>query len=306
MNLQTTRAVAPVQHTLDLTAQIWRILRSANRSDIKSVHALVSKMTGSQTASVMALKLFYWFPRAKKADGWVYKSWRDWNAECNLSQSQVKRVHSSACLEKIGIERKIMKANGSPTMHYRIDVEHFLDCVAIFFDVPVTQVRAWVQPEPASDSVPINEADSNQTIGRKQPNQDGRKDQSEMAETAKTITGIYQQDQQSQQKQSTQQQAVVVDQTGSESDRSRLQHELAAIGICSSKAGSLVSEYPLERLREVLEHTRSSSVTNPAGFIVRALEQSWQFVGFPQKRESAASVDPMTYARGKYAAYINH
>ena len=301
MNPQTT----PVQNTSDLTAQLWRIVRSAKRSDIKSVHALISKMTRSQTAAVMALKLLYWFPRARKADGWVYKSWRDWKAECDLSQSQVKRVHSAACLERIGIERKIMKANGSPTMHYRIDVECFLRCVSDFLGVPVTQLQIWIQPVPNPDPAPAHEAESDETIGRKQPVQDGRNDQLQVVETAKTITGIYKQDRQSQQEQTTQQHAVVVDQGGIEADRSKLQSALELIGICSGKAGSLVSQYSLERLREVLEHACRASVSNPAGFVVRALEESWQFTDFSRSRQDSSAADPTAYVSGKYAAYVN-
>ena len=43
-----------------------------------------------------------------------------------------------------------------------------------------------------------NRMPPHQTIGRKPPIPDGENDQSHVAKTAKTITGIYQQDQQSQ------------------------------------------------------------------------------------------------------------
>ena len=274
MNLQSIS----ISHAPDLTAQLGSIVRSANRPDIKSVYALISKMTGSQAATVMTLRLLYWFPRARKADGWVYKSWRDWKAECDLSQSQVKRINP----------------------------EQFLVRIAEFLDMPAKQVHAWIRPEPNSDSARIDEADSDQTIGRKQPVQDSRNDQSQVAETAKTITGIYQQDQHSLQRQTTQQQAVVVDPADGEADRSKLQHELETIGICRSKAGILASQYALERLREVLDHASDSSVSNPAGFAVRALEESWRFTDFGRSRQDSGTADPMAYVSGKYAAYVNY
>ena len=129
-----------------------------------------------------------------------------------------------------------MKANGSPTMHYRIDVERFIRCVSDFLDVPATQVEAWIQPEPYPDPAPINEADSDQTIGRKQPVPNDRNDQSEMAETARSITGISKQDQHLQQKQTIQQPTVVVEQVDTETDQAKLLCELEDIGICRSKA----------------------------------------------------------------------
>ena len=97
----------------DLLARLQNVVRQLNRPDIRTVSSLISKAVGDQNAGLMAVRLLHWFPRAKKIGGWVYKSWRDWNAECNLSQAQVKRVHSNGFLETIGIERTIMKANGN-------------------------------------------------------------------------------------------------------------------------------------------------------------------------------------------------
>ena len=306
MNHQTTADTVLVQHTPDLIAQLWRIVRSAKRSDIRSVQSLLGKMTGNQAAAVMLIKLLYWFPRATKADGWVYKSWRDWMAECDLSQNKVKRVHAEGHLERIGIERKLMKANGTPTTHYRIDVERFLNHVAVFFDVPMTQVHSWIQQEPDSAPASNDVVNSDQTIGRKGPKQIGRNDQSEMVETAKSITSIYQQDLQTQQEQTTQQQPAVVDQVDNEPDRSRLQSELEAIGICRSKAEFLTSRYSVERLQEVLKHAHTCAKSNPAGFTVRALEQSWQLTGGSQKHQATVTADPMAYITGDYAAFIHH
>jgi hypothetical protein len=105
----------------DLLARLQNVVRQLNRPDIRTVSALIAKVIGDQNAGLMAVRLLHWFPRSKKVGGWVYKSWRDWNAECNLSQAQVKRVHGKGLLETIGIERTIMKANGTPTVHYRLD-----------------------------------------------------------------------------------------------------------------------------------------------------------------------------------------
>ena len=73
------------RNSLDLLAQLRQIVCHAGRSDIRSVSALLSKVIGSQNAALMCVRLLYWFPRATKRGGWVYKSWRDWNAECNTT-----------------------------------------------------------------------------------------------------------------------------------------------------------------------------------------------------------------------------
>ena len=67
-----------------------------------------------------------------------------------------------------------------------------------------------------------------------------------------------------------------------------------------------MSEYGPERVRTVLERALKASAANPAGFIVRALEQGWQFADISRKPQGIAPSDPMAYVSGKYAAYINH
>ncbi len=116
----------------DLLARLQNLVRELIRPDIRTVSALIDKVIGDQNAGLRAVRLLHWFPRAKKIGGWVYKSWRDWNAECNLSQAQVKRVHGKALLESIGIERTIMKANGTPTVHYRLDENQLVQRLAEF------------------------------------------------------------------------------------------------------------------------------------------------------------------------------
>jgi hypothetical protein len=78
----------------DLLARLQNVVRQLNRPDIRTVTSLLAKVLGDKNAALMCVRLLHWFPRAKKSGGWVYKSWCDWDAECDLSQAQVKRVHS--------------------------------------------------------------------------------------------------------------------------------------------------------------------------------------------------------------------
>lgn len=92
MNPQSTIIIS-MGKILDLLSQLRQIVRAVDRPDIRSVPELLNKILGNLNATTMCLQLLYWFPRATRAEGWVYKSWRDWQAECNLSPGQVKRVH---------------------------------------------------------------------------------------------------------------------------------------------------------------------------------------------------------------------
>ena len=139
-HLAQVLAQPPAQFHRQFLAARWgvvgrRAIPSLTAIALIATALLLPRFTGDQNAGLMATRLLHWFPRSKKAGGWVYKSWRDWNAECNLSQSQVKRVHGKGFLEAIGIERMLMKANGTPTVHYRLDENKLIHKMAEFLDI---------------------------------------------------------------------------------------------------------------------------------------------------------------------------
>jgi hypothetical protein len=91
------------------------------------------------------------FPRSVK-QGWVYKSWRDWGAEVGISPAQIKRVHQQGILEQVGIQRRLMKAHGAPTTHYRLDVNALLQKIATFLETPVEALRKMLSSTPLPKS----------------------------------------------------------------------------------------------------------------------------------------------------------
>ena len=96
---------------MELTlTQHTNLVIQVDRPDIQTVDALFVKMLGDRTAAKMFTRLLYWFPKAVKFGRWVYKSWRDWDAECGLSPAQIKRVHHEGLLERFGMTRKLKKA----------------------------------------------------------------------------------------------------------------------------------------------------------------------------------------------------
>jgi hypothetical protein len=175
---------------MDVLNHLRDLIHRLNRHDIRSVQALSKKVTGDQAAAVMLMRLLYWLPKSRS--GWVYKSWRDWEAECGLSRAQVKRVHSKGLLKAIGVERKLMKACGAPTMHYRINIEVLYERIATCLNVkpemivsneelvygqgensPVDRAEADLctereQTNPLSGSEPIHRAETNKDSQQRQ------------------------------------------------------------------------------------------------------------------------------------------
>lgn len=302
-------AAGTFENQPDLLARLHNVVRQLNRSDIRTVSALIAKAMGDQQAAMMAVRLLHWFPKAKKLGGWVYKSWRDWNAECNLSQAQVKRVHGKGLLEAIGIERTIMKANGTPTVHYRLDENRLIQKLAEFLEIIPIRITAWMWPEPPNQdgqSDPSQAADSDQSNGHNQPNSLGENDPMNSAKTTQSITDSHSQTQQHtphQDRQHNKYSAVVVDAQKRNPDE--VIQALVRLGISSTKANQLIQKYGAERVLEVVNHAEAQNRNNPAGYVIRALVDNWTFYSTSEKEDYAWS-DGSAYITGKYASFIEH
>jgi hypothetical protein len=126
-----------------LTSQtLHQFVIGLDHNEIQTMDALLVQMTGDYAASRMIARILYWRDKAIKLGGWVWKSWRDWRAECGLSQGQVKRVHRDGVLEAYGMERSLMKANGAPTTHYLLDENKFIARLADFLNMAVGEVQS--------------------------------------------------------------------------------------------------------------------------------------------------------------------
>lgn len=302
-----TAAAGTLNRQPDLLARLHNLVRQLNRTDIRTVSSLISKVLGDQPAGQMAMRLLHWFPRAKKAGGWVYKSWRDWHAECNLSQAQVKRVHSQGILELIGIERTLMKANGTPTMHYRLDENKLFQRLADFLEVTLLRLQAWMDPQSPNEEGqyrPMNAADSAQLNDQNQPDEMDEDAPIHSAENAQSITDSALQTRQQNDIQDHQQDnhfAVVVHHRN---ETGEMLQSLKAFGISALRASNLIQQHGNKRLAEVIRHTKTQHCTNPAGYLLRALTENWTFEHKPVKDDYACG-DGRAYFTGKYAAFIN-
>jgi hypothetical protein len=265
----------------DLLARLQNVVCQLNRLDIRTVSALIAKVIGDQNGGLMAVRLLHWFLRSKKVGGWVYKSWRDWNAECNLSQAQVKRVHGKGFLEVIGIERTIMKANGIPTVHYRLDENQLIKRLAVFLEIMPLRIKMWIwvdHPNEDGQSHPSDEAELDQPNDLNQPDSFDEDEPIYSAESAQSTTDSDLQTKQHKNHQDIQHNsysAAVVD-TESEEKKEILQ-ALGKLGIGYFKATELIEKYGNKRVTEVVKHAKEQDCTDPAGYIVRALTEKWIF-----------------------------
>lgn len=80
--------------------------------------------------AIFLSRMEYLCKKAKREDGFVYKSMPELEAELCLSEYQINKARK--CLKSHGIlEEKVELANGSPTVHYRINTEKLTHWVKI-------------------------------------------------------------------------------------------------------------------------------------------------------------------------------
>ncbi|MBZ0293491.1 MAG: hypothetical protein K8L99_13065, partial [Anaerolineae bacterium] len=130
-----------------LLIRLYNFTVHTNLPQVKSVDSLLVQMTGDFTAGMMLKNLIRWWPCARKEGGWIYKSAQDWMKDLGLTERMIGRVHRQHLLEAVGVKTAVMRANGSPTKHYVLNVETFVQKLAAFAGVAVDQVEALMQQE---------------------------------------------------------------------------------------------------------------------------------------------------------------
>lgn len=98
------------------------LIAMSGQDEVIVIHRSFVEFTGSLEAGAMLGQLLYWTPRAKIPGGWVAKTDEDFHKELMLSKYGVRQAR--AALEGMGIlKTKLKKFNGSPTVHYLLDLD---------------------------------------------------------------------------------------------------------------------------------------------------------------------------------------
>jgi len=92
--------------------------------NVLAIPRIFITITGSLALASLLSQLLYWSDRAKRRDGFVYKSARDWYLEVGASEYAVDKFNRLPY-----IETRVKKANGCPTTHYRINFEKLAELI---------------------------------------------------------------------------------------------------------------------------------------------------------------------------------
>ncbi|MCC2413996.1 hypothetical protein NST14_30430 [Bacillus sp. FSL W8-0519] len=104
------------------------ISQISGQENIVVVPKLFIKLTGDLTTAVLLNQIVFYSDKSKRTDGFFYKSHKEWQEEICLTKRQVS--YSTAKLKEMGlVDTKLMKANGAPTLHYKLDYDKLVDWI---------------------------------------------------------------------------------------------------------------------------------------------------------------------------------
>ncbi|RIJ64158.1 helix-turn-helix domain-containing protein [Rummeliibacillus sp. POC4] len=87
-----------------------------------TVNRILVKFMDSLEGGIFLNQLIYWSDRSIRSDGFFYKSAKEWYEEIHLSEYHINK-HIKRLREAGIVETKKLKANGAPTIHYKLNID---------------------------------------------------------------------------------------------------------------------------------------------------------------------------------------
>src|SRR5699024_8772118 len=93
-----------------------------------TVQRVYLELLGDFNTAAFLNQLIFWSYKTRRSDGYLYKTYTEWNKKLLLSEYQVRR--SVKTLKDRGfIDTKLKRANGSPTLHYKVNMEKLSESI---------------------------------------------------------------------------------------------------------------------------------------------------------------------------------
>lgn len=97
------------------------IKRVSGQENVLTIPLIYVDLTGDLNTALILNQSIYYTSITKRKDGYFYKTYKEWERETSLTQYQVKKSVDKLKNMEI-MQTKLKKANGSPTLHYKIDM----------------------------------------------------------------------------------------------------------------------------------------------------------------------------------------
>lgn len=105
--------------------------RISGQDNTFTVPRIFVEYTGDLTTAVLLNQIVFYSDKSKRTDGYFYKTYKEWEENVCLTERQV-RYSINKLKEKGVVETKLMKANGSPTVHYKLLFDKFVESILTF------------------------------------------------------------------------------------------------------------------------------------------------------------------------------
>ena len=98
------------------------IINFSGKDNVIPIPVIYIKLLGDYHTAAFLNQLVYWSDKTKRTDGYFYKTYKEWHEELRLSRYQIDKSISK--LKELGlIETALKKANGAPTLHYKLNAD---------------------------------------------------------------------------------------------------------------------------------------------------------------------------------------
>lgn len=121
-----------MHHKKDMTVELIKRI-SGQQAVLTIPKVYLDMLDGDIKTSLFLSQVIYWSDKGSRTDGWFYKSDKEWCHELSLSEYECKKSRDKlSSLGLLIVEKK--KANGVPTMHYKIQWDNLSKWVSEKFN----------------------------------------------------------------------------------------------------------------------------------------------------------------------------
>ncbi|WP_144508203.1 DnaD domain-containing protein [Bacillus thuringiensis] len=114
------------------------ISQISGQDNIVVVPKLFVKLTGDITTAILLNQIVFYSDKSKRTDGFFYKTYKEWKDEICLTERQV-RYSTRKLVDRGLVETVLKKANGAPTVHYKLDYNKLVESILTLCQNPTLQ-----------------------------------------------------------------------------------------------------------------------------------------------------------------------
>lgn len=134
-----------------------------------TVNRMLVKFMDSLEGGIFLNQLIYWSDRSIRPDGFFYKSAKEWYEEIHLSEYHINK-HIKRLREAGIVQTKKLKANGAPTIHYKLNINTLYSDLETFLkNLEIETEKFGNGNQNISESIPKNLEIETQKFGNGNP-----------------------------------------------------------------------------------------------------------------------------------------